>query len=56
MAHHKFFVATEANHNDLHADNILFDDELKTAFLIDFGKARRGPEVSFDLFVRTRMH
>ena len=51
-AHADFFRKTGGfNHNDLNAGNIFFSDDLSTAFLIDFGVASKGPEVSFNFFV-----
>ena len=50
-AHKKFFAATKVNHGDITQDNVLFSDDLATAFLIDFGQVEDGPEVSFDFFV-----
>ena len=49
-AHEEFNLETGFNHNDLTEGNVLFADDLETAFLIDFGKATFGPEVSFNFF------
>ena len=51
-AHAEFFKETGGfNHNDLHEGNVFFADDLLTAFLIDFGQASEGAEVSFNSFV-----
>ena len=50
-AHAEFFKKTGSNHNDLNDGNIFFSDDLSTAFFIDFGRASKGPEVSFNFFV-----
>ena len=51
-AHADFFKKTGGfNHNDLNDGNIFFSDDLSTAFFIDFGRASKGPEVSFNFFV-----
>ena len=51
-AHAEFFKKTGGfNHNDLNGGNVFFDDDLLTAFLIDFGAASKGSEVSFNFFV-----
>lgn len=51
VAHAEFFKKTGGfNHNDLNADNVFFTDDLATAFLIDFGLASAGAEVSFNFF------
>ena len=51
-AHAAFFKKTGGfNHNDLNDGNIFFSDDLLTASFIDFGRASKGPEVSFNFFV-----
>ena len=42
-----FHAKTGFNHNDLQPDNVLFDDNLTKANLIDFGLAKKGALVSF---------
>ena len=43
----KFHDETGFNHGDINAGNILFNDEVTEAFLIDFGQAKKGALVSF---------
>ena len=53
----KFFKDTGGfNHEDLNDDNILFSDDLQTAFLIDFGRAAKGRFVSFIQSLRLNAH
>jgi len=56
-AHAKFFKDTRGfNHEDLVLENILFSDDLQTAFLIDFGRAAKDGVVSFIQSLRLNAH
>jgi Ser/Thr protein kinase RdoA (MazF antagonist) len=39
------YKKTRLNHNDVSLDNVLFDDNVSQAYLIDFGEASEGIQV-----------